>query len=232
MLDFLFNPLARAQRRLKKVEKFILQDEALILHPDKNKIKGVKTFNKYIRKSLYKVRAIFSKEAKKHASDADNKEYLKCIGISMKIDKAFNILSIIEHQIVGSESALRGLGDAEFTNAWLKDMRTNYDQMIFCVQQIEHELVQLEAVSETIKKKVREPASRNQAEFYLRNGRLLTKAEELRRLARSCGYTIIDGRRHILVIDANNHRITAIPRHKEINGRTAQKIMEELATAA
>lgn len=231
MFDFLFNPLARAQKRLKRLEKILLQEEVLILNPDKDKINVVKTFNKYIRKNLYKIRATFSKEAKKLASDTDNREYLKCIGISMKIDKAFNNLSIIEQQIAHHESGLRGLDDKAFMSEWLKDLRPQYDTLILYIQQIEHDLAELEAVPEAMKR-LRQPAPKNMAELYLRDRRLLTKADELRKLASACGYTVIEGRKHLLVVDNRNNKITAIPRHTEINGRTAQRIMKELATAA
>lgn len=234
MFDFLFNPLARAQRRLKQVEKLILQEETIFSQPTR-KLAAVAVYNKHIGKSLNKVRKLMLKEAQKYNSpskkiqrkigyDACVKNYHICLNISIKLDQSFKLFADIETEMSNERSALEEIGESDFTNKWLKDLKWKYDKLFLTVQHIEQEVTQFEEK----KSKPALSVPRNLAESYVRQRIFFTREADLERIALECGYTIIEGGKHKLVKSGIN-TVTAIPRHREIARGTAEKIMKEMA---
>ncbi len=236
MFDFLFNPLARAQRRLKKVEKSILQEEAIL--SSRGKIKAIIVYNKYIRKALEKVQQLIASKAKTYQEASRRlqesigynvcvQNYNVCLQISMRLDETFNILSKVEKEIAGERAALEELGDSKFTNDWLKDLTLEYRHMFFNVQLLERDIETLAMK----KKKYPKPFPRNPADQCVQDRFFPTRVADIERIADRCGYKIVDGSKHKLVL-YRGHQIAVIPRHRVIDEGTAESIMKAMAKGA
>lgn len=236
MFDFLFNPLARAQRRLKKVENLILQDEAIIA--SRGKIKAVIVYNKYIRKVLHKVQLLVGSQAKTYQEasrrlqesigyNACVQNYNICLQISVRLDETLNILSKVEKEIAAERAALEELGDSKFTNDWLKDLNLEYRHLFFNVQLLERDM---EALAMK-KKKYTQLVPRNLADSYVQDRIFPTSVADIERIANRCGYKIVDGSKHKLVL-YKGHQITVIPRHSVIDKGTSEGIMKAMAKGA
>lgn len=233
MFDFLFNPLAQAQRRLKNVENLILEEEAL-LH-SQPKLAVVELHNREIRAALEKAHRLLFKEAKKYQApsrrlqrkigyEACIVKYHSTIKTTMVLDEVLGILSEIEKEVSGEKATLEAIGDSTFTAEWLKDLDLKYRQMFVDIQLLEHELFDREVREKTVK-----AIPRNVADSYLRQGALLTKEHQLLKLAKVCRYKIIDGEKHSIVRDKEGNKITEIPHHKELDGETSRRIMRAMA---
>ena len=234
MFDFLFNPLAQAQRVLKKVESLILQEEAL-LH-SQPKLTSVESYNRDIRNALEKARQLLFKEAKKYQAPSRRLQrkigyevciakYHRTIQATMVLDEIAQLLAEIEKEVSGEKMVLEKIGDSSFTNEWLKDLDLKYRQMFVDIQLLEQELLGRE-INEKIAAKA---VPRNVAESYLWQGALLTKEHQLLKLANACRYKIINGEKHSIVLDRQGNKITEIPHHKELDGVTSRKIMRAMA---
>jgi hypothetical protein len=69
----------------------------------------------------------------------------------------------------------------------------------------------------------------NEAQDLLENRKILTKYNDLRRLADRMGYDLKEGGNHATVLDSDHHVVTQIPRHTNVNRNTARGIMRKLA---
>lgn len=72
----------------------------------------------------------------------------------------------------------------------------------------------------------------NEAHNLLERRKILTKADELKRLARKMGYEVEEGRDHTTIYDERHRVVTQIPRHREIKRHTAREAMYRMERAA
>ncbi len=68
----------------------------------------------------------------------------------------------------------------------------------------------------------------NEAEELLDKRKILTKGDELKRLASRMGYELREGGNHTTIYNGKHEVITQIPRHSDVRKGTARSIMNKL----